>query len=98
VDTNGGQLEIPMQFEVVAPSKSIALRTLGAGILVGEIFAFYRVVIELLWPQYRYSIMPAFTLDMLAQQWMFIPLAVVMITVLLGSAYYVYAFYQIHDL
>lgn len=97
VDTNGGRLEIPVQFRVSAPLGRMILRGAAAGGIVAALFAVFRLVLQWILPEYAYRTMDWFDYGPLpgdAPYWACIPLALFLLTAFGGVGYYIVLLYR----
>jgi len=99
IETNGGKVEIPLTFKVGAPIKSILLKTTAAGLITGETLACVRLLMESLWPQYRYLPLPWLSSAEIAQMGPlnFLPLGLIFLVGVPAALYFVSRAYTIYE-
>ncbi|MBW7866148.1 MAG: serine/threonine protein kinase [Candidatus Hydrogenedens sp.] len=89
--TNGGRLEIPLQFTVGRPGWRILGRSVAVGALVGGALGVFRLTLGAMNPAQNRGMMPwPWTLDAadLLPYWGYVPAALLLVLAAGGAAYY----------
>ena len=97
VETNGGNLSIPVRFEVSRPGWRVLGRSLWMGALAGFLAGFFRLTLQAVDPQKTPGLLPwADTRQPadLLRMWSYVPLLLLLATVLLAVVYFALRIYQ----